>query len=62
MRNQSKQLLSSSFMCCFIREEDFSAGLILEKMAEYKTQFYMCGHNHFTAISMEKPGKHDLSR
>ena len=30
-------------------------------MAKYKAQFYMCGLNHFTAISNEERGGRDLS-
>ena len=30
-------------------------------MAKYKAQFYMCGLNHFTAISNEERGNRDLS-
>ena len=30
-------------------------------MAKYKAQFYMCGLNHFTAISNEERGDRDLS-
>ena len=30
-------------------------------MAKYRAQFYMCGLNHFTAISNEECGNRDLS-
>ena len=35
--------------------------MVLDMMAKYKAQFYMCGLNHFTAISNEERGDRDLS-
>ena len=35
--------------------------MVLDMMAKYKAQFYMCGLNHFTAISNEERGDRNLS-
>ena len=35
--------------------------MVLDMMAKYKAQFYMCGLNHFTSISNEERGDRELS-
>jgi acetyl-CoA synthetase len=49
------------FTCCFIREEDFSPRVALDSIARHRAQFYMCGLNHFTAISNQAAEGRDLS-
>ena len=51
----------NGFTCCFIREEDFCPLLVLDKMAEHRAQFYMCGPNHITALVSQPGGARDLA-